>query len=258
MIHFLAAAWDGTEGEANPGASQWTAWLPVVVASFVLPLAAARGTSWTESNLPGELAPLLAGGLIALAAGRFFLGRGTAAPALPAGDLLAPLEAVARRLHSLWERKVGPPLRDGRNAIYAYRWHEPHEIPVLRSMLDLGESWWGSWPVCGFLFLLALIVTAVVLLPELASLHCSRAVRRRDAGAAHRCSTNALPARVRFIGKTLKPRFIPDKKIIGRSRGGKSKMASPGSLDWNRIEDWLCGLSRLSHDLAEKRQKPQK
>ena len=85
--------------------------------------------------------------------------------AMPAGDLLVPLEAFTRRLHSIWERNVGPTLRRWHGTIYSFRWHEPHEVRALRKVLDLGEAWWGRWPVCGVLFLLSLIATAMLLLP---------------------------------------------------------------------------------------------
>ena len=165
MIRFLAAAWPGRREGTIPGASQWAAWFPLVLASAFLPLVAAHGTPGPEHGLAGQLAPLLAAALIALAAGSFSRGRITAWPALPAGDILIPVEALARRLHSHWVNTVGPTLRARHTAMYAYRWHEPHEVPVLRQVLDRGEGWWGRWSVCGFLFLLALIATALFLLP---------------------------------------------------------------------------------------------
>lgn len=165
MIHFLVAAWPERDDGAVPHASQWAAWLPLVVASPFLPLFAARGAPGSDAGLPGQFAPLLAAGLIALAAARFFRGRGKAAPTLPAGDILVPFETVSRRLLALWQHPVGPALRDWRSAMYSFQWHEPHELPLLQQVLDRCESWWGRWSVCGLLFLLALIATALLLLP---------------------------------------------------------------------------------------------
>ncbi len=165
MIHFLAAAWPDREGASTSDSSQWGAWLSLVLAASVLPLAAAGGAPWPGPDLPGSLAPLLAGVLVTLAVRRFFRGGGKTVAAMPAGDLLVPLEAFTRRLHSIWERNVGPTLRRWHGTIYSFRWHEPHEVRALRKVLDLGEAWWGRWPVCGVLFLLSLIATAMLLLP---------------------------------------------------------------------------------------------
>lgn len=166
MIRFLAAAWPKGEKAAVTDVWQWAAWIPLVLASPVLPLLAARGTFEPPTGLAGQLAPLLAAGLASLAAAALFRRRGMAASAWPAGDILVPLEAFSRRLLALWKRSVGPVLGGWRAAVYSFQWHEPHELFFLQRMLDLGEGWWGRWSVCGLLFLLALVATALMLLPR--------------------------------------------------------------------------------------------
>ena len=100
---------------------------------------------------------------MALAAGSFSRGRITAWPALPAGDILVPVEALARRLHSNWVNTLGPALTARHTAMYAFRWHEPHEVRLLQHVLDGGERWWGRWSVCGLLFLCMLIAAALMI-----------------------------------------------------------------------------------------------
>lgn len=162
MVRFLEETWSAQGPGGEGDVPLWAAWVPLLLIAPAAPWAAARGSAWPGSDHAGTLAPLLAGAILGLAAGRLVRRRGIA---WPAGDTVVPLEALTRELHAIWGREVGPSLASWRSRLYSIQWHEPQEVAWLSRLLDLGEGWWGRWTACGLLFVAVLIGTAVLLLP---------------------------------------------------------------------------------------------
>lgn len=150
MARFLVLAWPAARAPVGPGPLALVAFVSLVVAAFALPaieIARWPGAGADGKALWGALWPVLLGGALGVAIGRIpgLVG------ALPAGDLLAPLEKAVRRLAPAWRR-----LRDAAPPALP----EP-DAERLAALMHSGERWIERWPVAGAVLMLLIAALAL-------------------------------------------------------------------------------------------------
>ncbi len=166
MTHLLLLLLRPKHGPAHhsPGRAQWAGWLLLLFAvagAFLLFLpgdvAVEPGVVPPES-LWGSLWPVLAGAALGWLFWQASRSRGRSIlPAVPAGDLLAPVTVGLDKARGFWNRRLEALVLRAVRTYHTAKWQMPNEFPVLRQLVSQGERELWRWSTAGVLFMALLV-----------------------------------------------------------------------------------------------------